>query len=107
MIKYFLNSPQVDESELEAMVQQVKNVMATPQKMFINHIRPIMRSGGISSPYPFESDDDSDSVLELANRRLQELLAEPVKHIDRETTSRIFNEVPGLLPRLNVYQEVI
>ncbi|MGD9142940.1 MAG: trimethylamine methyltransferase family protein [Dehalococcoidia bacterium] len=106
MIKYFLNSPQVDKEELNAMVRQVRDVMATPQKMFINYIRPVMRSGGISPPYPFESDDDSDSVLELANRRLQELLAEPVKHIDREITSRIFDEVPGLLPRLNVYQEV-
>jgi trimethylamine--corrinoid protein Co-methyltransferase len=106
MIKYFLNSPQVDKSELEDMVKQVRDVMATPQKMFINYIRPVMRSGGISSPYPFESDDDSDSVLELANRHLQELLAESVKHIDRETTSQIFDEVPGLLPRLNPYQEV-
>jgi trimethylamine--corrinoid protein Co-methyltransferase len=106
MIKFFLNTPQVDEAELEAMVRQVKDVMNTPQKMFINYIRPVMRSGGLSSPYPFESDDDSDRVLELANRRLQELLAEPVNHIDRETTLRIFDEIPGLLPRLNVYQEV-
>ncbi|GAG44149.1 unnamed protein product, partial [marine sediment metagenome] len=26
-------------------------------------------------------------------------------HIDPATTSRVFQEIPGILPRLNVYEE--
>jgi hypothetical protein len=36
---------------------------------------------------------------------MEQLLSQPVKHIDSATTSRIFQEIPGLLPRLNVYEE--
>ena len=73
--------------------------------MFINYIRQVMRTGEISPPYPFEGDGDSDNVFALAHERLQELLVKPVEHIDPATTSRIFQEVPGLLPRLNVYEK--
>jgi trimethylamine--corrinoid protein Co-methyltransferase len=104
-IKFFLKSPQVDEPELTEIKQQIRDVVATPQKMFINYIRPVLRSGVLSPPYPFESDDDSDSVFALAYRRLEELLARPVEPIDPDTTARIFREIPGLLPRLNVYEK--
>ena len=73
--------------------------------MFTNYIRPVLRSGEISPPYPFESDDDSDSIFYLAYRRLEELLARPVEPIDPDTTARIFREIHGLLSRLNVYEE--
>jgi trimethylamine--corrinoid protein Co-methyltransferase len=105
MIKFFLKSPRINEQELTEMQQQIKEVVATPQKMFINYIRPVMRRGEISAPYPFEGDDNSDSVFALAYERMKELLARPVEHIDPATTARIFQEIPGLLPRLNVYQE--
>ena len=104
MIKFFLKSPRIDEQELAEVKKQIKDVAATSQKMFINYIRPVMRSGELSPPYPFEGDGDSDSVFALANERLQELRAKPVEHIDPDTTARIFKEIPGLLPRLNVYQ---
>ena len=90
--------------ELDEVKQQIKDVAATSQKMFINYIRPVMRSGGISPPYPFEGDGESDAVFAMANKRLEELRAKPVEHIDADTTARIFKEIPGLLPRLNVYQ---
>jgi hypothetical protein len=35
---------------------------------------------------------------------MQELLSEPVKFIDKETTEKIFKDVPGILPRLNPYR---
>ncbi|HUT67033.1 MAG TPA: trimethylamine methyltransferase family protein [Dehalococcoidales bacterium] len=104
MIKFFLKSPRINEQELDTVKKQIREVVATPQKMFINYIRPVMRSGEISPPYPFEGDGDSDSVFALANQRLQELRARPVEHIDPDTTARIFREIPGLLPRLNVYK---
>jgi trimethylamine--corrinoid protein Co-methyltransferase len=105
MIKFFLKSPRINEQELSEIKKQIREVVATPQKMFINYIRPVMRSGEISAPYPFEGDGDSDDVLALAYERLQELLARPVEHIDQATTTKIFSEIPGLLPRLNVYAE--
>jgi len=104
MIKFFLKSPGINEQELETVKKQIIDVVATPQKMFINYIRPIMRTGEISSPYPFEGEGDSDDVFALANQRLQELRARPVEHIDKATTDRIFREIPGLLPRLNIYE---
>jgi trimethylamine--corrinoid protein Co-methyltransferase len=103
-IKFFLKSPRINEQELGIVKKQIREVVATPQKMFINHIRPVMRSGEISSPYPFEGEGDSDSVFALANERLQELQSRPVEHIDQATTARIFREIPGLLPRLNIYE---
>ncbi len=105
MIKFFLKSPRINEPELDEITRQIRDVMATPRKMFINYIRPVMRTGEISVSYPFEGDGESDDVLALAYERLQELLAKPVEHIDPDTTSEIFKEVPGLLPRLNVYEK--
>ena len=79
--------------------------MTTPQKLFISYIRPVLRSGEISAPYPFEGDGSGDNVLALACERMKELLAKPVEHIDPATTAKIFQTIPGLLPRLNVYQK--
>ncbi len=103
MIKFFLNQPHIEQADLEQIEQQIKEVTATPQKLFIRHLRPVMRSGQISPVYPFEEDGNSDSVLALAHKRMKELLAKPVEHIDEATTTKIFREIPGLLPRLNVY----
>ena len=73
--------------------------------LYIRYIRPVMRSGELSPPYPFEGDLEKDDVFALAYERMNELLAKPVEHIDPATTARIFQEVPGILPRLNVYGE--
>ena len=51
-----------------------------------------------------EGDGEKDNVMALAYDRMNELLAKPVEHIDQATTTRIFQEIPGILPRLNVYQ---
>jgi len=45
-----------------------------------------------------------DNVLALADQRMEELLSRPVEHIDEATTRRIFEEIPGILPRLNTYE---
>lgn len=103
MIKFFLRSPRIDDGEIAEMLKQIRDVVATPQKMYISHIRRVMRSGELSSPYPFEGEGDTDDVFRLAHERMQELLAKPVEHIDEATTRKIFDEIPGLLPRLNVY----
>jgi len=81
MIKFFLRPPRISEQEIAEIMKQIREVVETPQKLYIRYIRPVMRSGEISAPY------------------------KPVEHIDPATTSRIFQEVPGILPRLNIYEE--
>jgi len=105
MLKFFLRPPQIDQAQIEATLKQVREVAATPQKLYIRYIRSMMRTGQLSSPYPFEGDGEKDNVLALAYERMQILLAKPVEHIDPATTSRVFQEIPGILPRLNVYEE--
>jgi len=104
MIKFFLRPPRANQTEIDEALKQIKEVVATPQKMYIRHIRPLMRSKQLSMPYPFEGDGEKDNVMALAYDRMNELLAKPVEHIDQATTTRIFQEIPGILPRLNVYQ---
>jgi hypothetical protein len=105
MIQFFLRPPRISEQGFTEILEQIRDVVATPQKLYIRYIRPVMRSAEISASYPFEGDGNSDSVFSLAYERLKELLAKPVEHIDLATTSKIFQEIPGLLPRLNVYAE--
>ncbi len=105
MIKFFLRPLRISEKEIAETLKQIREVVATPQKLYIRYIRPVMRSGEISAPYPFEGDGESDNVFALAYERMNELLAKPVEHIDPATTSKIFQEIPGLLSRLNVYKE--
>ncbi|MFC1992839.1 trimethylamine methyltransferase family protein [Chloroflexota bacterium] len=106
MIKHFLRPLKASEKEVADSIKQIREVVAEPQKLFIRYIRPMIRSGEISPLYPFEGDGGSDNVFTLAYDRMNELLAKPVEHIDPATTSKIFQQIPGLLPRLNVYEEV-
>lgn len=105
MIKFFMRPPQVGEKDISDTLQQIREVMDTPQKLYIKYIRPMLRSGQLSMPYPFEAEDDTDNVMGLAYERMNQLISQAVQHIDPDTTSRIFREIPGILPRLNAYQE--
>ncbi|NQT73304.1 MAG: trimethylamine methyltransferase family protein [Chloroflexi bacterium] len=104
MIKFFLRQPIIDEEELADVLKQIRTVSGTPQKIFISYIRKVMRSGQLSEAYPFDGDGEGDNVFKLACEKTQALLEKPVDHIDEATTSTIFKEIPGLLPRLNIYQ---
>ncbi|MCK9274246.1 MAG: trimethylamine methyltransferase family protein [Syntrophales bacterium] len=101
MIKFFLQPARCDEGEIDAMIRQIRDVAATPQKLYIRTIRKVLRSGLLSPPYPFEGSADKDEVFARANDRMEELLKKPVEHIDKKTTEKIFKEIPGILPRLN------
>jgi hypothetical protein len=103
MLRFFLKPLQIEGEDIDTIMKQVKDTVATDQKLYISSIRPMLRSGKLSMPYPFESEGDSDNVMELAYGKMQELLSEPVKYIDKETTEKIFKDVPGILPRLNPY----
>jgi trimethylamine--corrinoid protein Co-methyltransferase len=104
MLKFFLKDPQINTQELDEALKQVREVVATPQKLYIRYIRRVLRSGELSPPYPFEGEGESDDVFALAYQRMKELLDKPVEHIDPDTTEKIFQEIPSLLPRLNVYK---
>jgi len=105
MIKFFLRPPRIDQAELGEVLKQIQEVVATPQKLYISYIRKILRSGEISPPYAFEGSGEQDEVFKLACERMNKLLAKPVEHIDRETTATIFRDIPGILPRLNIYEQ--
>jgi trimethylamine--corrinoid protein Co-methyltransferase len=105
MIKFFLRPPRIGQAEIDDTLKQVREVVVTPQKLYIRYIRPMLRSGQLSMPYPFEEDGETDNVLALAYERMKQLLSQPVEHIESATTSRIFQEIPGILPRLNVYED--
>jgi trimethylamine--corrinoid protein Co-methyltransferase len=104
MIKYFLKPPVFNDQEFDLILKQIREVSQTQQKLFIQYIRKVMRSGEISPSYPFEGNMERDEVFALAYERMNELLAKPAKHIDKATTENIFEQIPGLLPRLNVYK---
>ncbi len=104
MLKFFLRSPLVNQTELETSMEQMKKVVSTPQKLYISYIRSMLRSGQLSEPYPFEGDRESDDAIKLAYDRLQQLLAQPENYIDRNTVAKVFDEIPGILPRLNPYK---
>jgi len=104
MIKFFLRPPRIDEQEISDTLKQIREVMGTSQKLYIRHIRHMLRSGQLSLPYPFESEDLEDNVLALAHKRMEELLSQPVEHIDPAITGGVFREIPGILPRLNIYE---
>ena len=103
MIKFFLKPAQINEQEIPNTLKQIREVMGTSQKLYIHYIRHMLHSGQLSAPYPFESEGLEDNVLALAHKRTQELLSLPVEHIDPATTSRVFTDIPGILPRLNIY----
>lgn len=105
MVKSLLRAPKVDETEVAASLEQIRQVMATSQKLFVRYIRPKLRAGEVTLPYPFEGERAKDEVLLRAHGRTQDLLQRPVEHIPPETNERIFREVPGILPRLNIYRE--
>jgi len=105
MLKFFLKTPNINQPELDIVKQQIQDVSQTPQKLYIRYIRPMLRRGEISAAYPFEGNGDKDNVFALAQEKVNQLLAKPVAHINPATTATIFSEIPGLLPRLNIYKE--
>jgi trimethylamine--corrinoid protein Co-methyltransferase len=104
MIEFFLRPPQINEEEFSETMKQIREVMGASQKLYIRYIRRMLRSGQLSPPYPFESEGMEDNVLTLAHKRMEELLSLPIEHIDLAITNKVFEEIPGILPRLNIYE---
>jgi trimethylamine--corrinoid protein Co-methyltransferase len=104
MVKSFLMEPSIDSRGISSSLDQIRQVMNSTHKLFVRYVRPRLHAGKITAPYPFESKDMGDAVLLKASQRMQELLTLPTKHLDKDTTNRIYAEVPGLLARLNTHE---
>ncbi|MBW1678925.1 MAG: trimethylamine methyltransferase family protein, partial [Deltaproteobacteria bacterium] len=99
-VKHCLRSPKVDSSEIKDALKIVKKVMASKNRLFTRHVRKALHAGDISSPYLFESSGYEDQVIERAAKHMENLEAEPAPYLDTEIVTKIFDEVPGILPSL-------
>ncbi len=101
MLRMFLQDVDINDNSIEQATGQIRQTVDTQQKLFINFIRPLMRRGKLSRPYPFEGKEGKDQVIELAYRELQNMLNKPESHLSDEVVSQIMKNVPGILPVLD------
>jgi trimethylamine--corrinoid protein Co-methyltransferase len=99
-VKHCLREPKLDPSAVEDTLKIVKKVMASPHRLYARHVRKAMHAGDVSTPYRFEAKGLEDRVMENALDCMAQLEMEPAPHLDNAVVDRIFNEIPGLLPRL-------
>lgn len=100
MVKRFAAQPVVNEAEISDSLMQIRKVMATSHKLYVRYARNKIRSGEISSAYPFEGKGMIDETIIRAQERLEEVFALPRRGIDDATVDQIIQEVPGILERL-------
>jgi len=100
MIRRFVKQPMFTDDMVSECLEQIRKVMATSHKLYVRFVRNALRSGEITPPYPFEGKEMVDETLLRARERMEEILSLPPRHIDKETTDIVFQQVPGLLPRL-------
>ena len=100
MVKRFLREPAVTEDAINQSLEQVRRVMATPQKLYVRFVRSALRSGAIAPPYRYESKGMTDETLQRAAERMTEIMQLPRKAIERDKVDQVYAQVPGLLPAL-------
>ncbi|MFC2041418.1 trimethylamine methyltransferase family protein, partial [Chloroflexota bacterium] len=100
MIKRFVKQATFTDGMISECLEQIRRVMNTSHKLYVRFVRGALRSGEIAPPYPFEGKGMVDETLLQARGKLEEILSLPPRHIDKETTDVVFQQVPGLLPRL-------
>ncbi len=107
MIKFLQRESGVSSDTVEKTKKVVEEVMHSPYRMYARYARGMLRRGEIFSGFPFEGElEDQDQTLLLAHEKIKEMEQTEVKHLSEEICNRIFDKIPGLLPRLNPYREV-
>jgi len=96
-VRRILTPPAFRDEDTRAAVDEVRRVFSSSTRLFTRGIRRAMRRGLVSPPYPFESFEDSDRVLEKAQQRVEEIMSDPGTSIPMELTDRIHAKIPGLL----------
>jgi trimethylamine---corrinoid protein Co-methyltransferase len=87
--------------------EMIDEVMHSPYRMYARYARGMLRRGEIYSGFPFEGEsEDQDQSLLNAHEKRKALEAEQPQYLSEEICKKIFNEIPGLLPRLDPYGEV-
>jgi trimethylamine--corrinoid protein Co-methyltransferase len=106
-IKHCLRPPKITPSVMEEMARIIKRVMASPHRLYARHVRKAMHAGEVSSPYRFETKGGEDRVLVNALEAMKKIEVEPGNQLDAETVSRIYDEIPGILPSLREPASVV
>jgi len=88
------------EATVQEVMEQVKRVMGSSTRLFTRFARSALRTGEIAPPYPFESKDMTDDVLFQAMEKTDEILSQPPHSIEKEIVNKVYEQVPGLLPRV-------
>ena len=99
IVRDILRQPVFDREGTEGAVEEVRKVMDSGTRLFARHIRKAMRKGLVSAPYSFETSEEKDEVLSKAHQRLQEILSGPDEKMEEKLIRKIYDEVPGLMPR--------
>lgn len=100
MVKRFVRQPVVTAGGISECLEQIRRVMGTSHKLYVRFVRSALRRGEIAPPYPFEGKDMIDETLLRARVRTEEILSLPPPHINKSVADKVFQQVPGLLPRL-------
>ncbi|MGD2295134.1 MAG: trimethylamine methyltransferase family protein, partial [Candidatus Aminicenantes bacterium] len=98
IVRQILREPEFGREETENAVEEIRKVTGSRTKLFARHIRKWIKKGLVSPPYPFESGDEEDRVMEKAYHRLQEILQGPDEKLTDELIQKIHKKIPGLLP---------
>lgn len=106
MIKQFLESPQLDENDLNESLEQISRVMDSKQRLFVRYVRKSLHSGQVYLYYPFESKSGGDRVIEEALKHMRNLMSKPVKSLSPDIETEVFTKVPGILDRLRKKDEM-
>lgn len=99
-VKHCLRAPKVNESEAKAAITMVKKVMGTSHRLFARHARKAIHTGEVSEPFAFSSKDANDRVVELALTELERIDSQPRRLLPRAVVNDIFENIPGILPKL-------
>jgi trimethylamine--corrinoid protein Co-methyltransferase len=99
-VKHCLRAPKVNAAEADAAVAMVKKVMGTSHRLFARHARKAIHAKDVSEPFAFGAKDQQDRVVELALTELDRIDNQPAAHLPETTVTKIFETVPGILPKL-------
>ena len=99
-IKHCLRHPNVDPDVVDDTLNTVKKVMASPYRLYARHVRKAMHAGEVSTPYRFETKGLEDKVLENALDYMDQLEQKPAMHMEAAIVEKIFEKIPGILPKL-------
>ncbi|MFW6136433.1 MAG: trimethylamine methyltransferase family protein [Candidatus Aminicenantaceae bacterium] len=99
LVRGILRRPVFDGQDALEAVEQIKKVMDSKTRLFARHIRKAVRKGLVSPAYPFETRESEDRVLIKAFKRLSDIVAGPDRKPDEFLIDKIYEEIPGLLPR--------